>query len=110
MKETIKDLIEKEIQAIRNIPVDGIMHQGSASIDESMLSGESIPISKEEGDKLYAGTLAQKGSFVLKVDQIGEDTVLAQIIRLVKEAQSSKAPVQDLVNKIAGLPKPDNCI
>jgi len=91
------------VKAGQSIPVDGIMHQGSASIDESMLSGESIPISKEEGDKLYAGTLAQKGSFVLKVDQIGEDTVLAQIIRLVKEAQSSKAPVQDLVNKIAGI-------
>ena len=86
-----------------SIPVDGEIIEGQSSIDESMLSGESLAIQKSKGDAVYAGTLNQKGSLILKVTKQSKDTVLAQIIRLVEEAQGSKAPIQNLVNKIAGI-------
>lgn len=83
--------------------VDGIVVEGHSYIDESMISGESIPVEKIKGGKVFAGTINQKGSFKYKAEKVGQETVLAQIIKLVKEAQSSKAPVQQLADKIAGV-------
>jgi Cu2+-exporting ATPase len=85
------------------IPVDGSVQNGSSYVDESMISGEPVPVLKQAGEKLFAGTINQKGSFQFIAEKVGSDTVLAQIIRLVKEAQGSKAPVQRLVDKIAGI-------
>lgn len=85
------------------IPVDGIVHKGETYIDESMISGEPIPVLKEKGSKVLAGTTNLKGSIIVTARQVGENTVLAQIIELVKKAQSSKAPVQKLVDKIASI-------
>ncbi|CAN1532759.1 ZntA Cation transport ATPase [Spirosomataceae bacterium] len=85
------------------IPVDGEIISGSSFIDESMLSGEPIPVEKTVTHKVFAGTINQKGSFQFKATKIGSDTVLAHIIKMVQEAQGSKAPVQKLVDKIAGI-------
>ncbi|MDR2283869.1 MAG: heavy metal translocating P-type ATPase [Sphingobacterium sp.] len=85
------------------IAVDGRVNGGSSFVDESMLSGEPIPVEKKEGDRVYAGTINQKGSFQFKADKVGKDTMLAQIIRMVQDAQGSKAPVQKLVDKIAAV-------
>ncbi len=85
------------------IAVDGIVTQGQSYVDESMLSGEPIPVLKVENEKVFAGTLNQKGSFQFKAEKIGSATLLSQIIRMVQEAQGSKAPVQKLVDKIAGI-------
>jgi Cu2+-exporting ATPase len=85
------------------IAVDGTVDQGNSFVDESMISGEPIPVEKKVGDKVFAGTINQKGSFQFKADKVGGDTVRAQIIKMVQEAQGSKAPVQKLVDKIAGI-------
>ncbi|AKD05710.1 copper transporter [Pontibacter korlensis] len=85
------------------VPVDGEVAAGSTYVDESMLSGEPLPVQKNPGDTLYAGTINQKGSVQLVAQKTGGETMLAHIIRLVQEAQGSKAPVQKLVDKIAGI-------
>jgi Cu2+-exporting ATPase len=85
------------------VAVDGIVSQGSSFVDESMLSGEPLAVKKEVNDKVFSGTINQKGSFQFKAEKIGSDTMLAQIIKMVQEAQGSKAPVQKLVDKIAGI-------
>ena len=85
------------------IAVDGTVSSGTSFIDESMISGEPIPLEKKLGDKVFAGTINQKGSFQFTADKVGGDTVLAQIIKMVQQAQGSKAPVQKLVDKIAGI-------
>lgn len=85
------------------IPVDGEVVQGSSFVDESMISGEPVPVAKHKGEKVYAGTINQKGSFRFRAEKVGRETMLAQIIRMVQEAQGSKAPVQKLVDKIAGI-------
>lgn len=85
------------------IAVDGTVIHGNSYVDESMLSGEPIPILKNENDKVYAGTINQKGSFQFKADKVGSETMLAHIIKMVQDAQGSKAPVQKLVDKIAGV-------
>lgn len=85
------------------IPVDGIVIEGGSFVDESMISGEPIPVEKVNGEKVYAGTINQKGSFQFRAEKVGGDTILAQIIKMVQEAQGSKAPVQKLVDKIAGI-------
>lgn len=85
------------------VPVDGTVLSGSSYVDESMLSGEPIPVSKGAGDKVLAGTINQKGSFQFRAEKVGGDTLLAQIIRMVQEAQGSKAPVQKLVDRIAAV-------
>lgn len=85
------------------IPVDGKVVSGSSFVDESMISGEPIPVEKTSGEKVFAGTVNQKGSFRFEAEKVGGDTILAQIIRMVQEAQGSKAPVQKLVDKIAGV-------
>ena len=85
------------------VAVDGIVTQGRSFVDESMLSGEPLAVKKEVNDKVFSGTINQKGSFQFKAEKIGSDTMLAQIIKMVQEAQGSKAPVQKLVDKIAGI-------
>lgn len=85
------------------IAVDGTVSSGTSYIDESMISGEAIPVEKKAGEKVFAGTINQKGSFQFKADKVGGDTILAQIIKMVQEAQGSKAPVQKLVDKIAAV-------
>ncbi|WP_291036723.1 copper-translocating P-type ATPase [Dyadobacter sp. 50-39] len=85
------------------IPVDGVLTDGSSFVDESMISGEPVPVEKSQGEQVFAGTINQKGSFQFKAQKVGGDTILAQIIRMVQEAQGSKAPVQKLVDKIAGI-------
>lgn len=85
------------------IPVDGVVVSGSSYVDESMLSGEPLPLLKRENEKVFAGTINQKGSFRFKAVKVGEDTMLAQIIKMVQDAQGSKAPVQKLVDKVAGI-------
>lgn len=85
------------------IAVDGEVINGNSYVDESMISGEPIPVAKMAGEKVFAGTINQKGSFQFKAEKVGGDTVLAQIIKMVEDAQGSKAPVQKLVDKIAGI-------
>ncbi|MGK7390791.1 MAG: heavy metal translocating P-type ATPase [Candidatus Cyclobacteriaceae bacterium M2_1C_046] len=85
------------------IPVDGEVISGSSFVDESMISGEPIAVEKNEGKKVFAGTVNQKGSFRFSAEKVGGETLLAQIIKTVQEAQGSKAPVQRLVDKIAGI-------
>lgn len=85
------------------ISLDGVLVSGNSFIDESMISGEPLPVSKAPGQKVFAGTINQKGSFHYRVEKASKDTMLAQIIRMVQEAQGSKAPVQKLVDKIASI-------
>src|SRR5688572_17978450 len=114
--KAIIDGIEKEIPVAdvrpghlilvrpgEKIPVDGVVVNGSSFVDESMISGEPLPVEKKSDDKVFAGTLNQKGSFQIEARKVGGDTILAQIIRMVQEAQGSKAPVQRLVDRIAGI-------
>ncbi|RYZ28366.1 MAG: heavy metal translocating P-type ATPase, partial [Sphingobacteriales bacterium] len=85
------------------IAVDGMVHEGNSYVDESALTGEPIPVHKETGAKVYSGTINQKGSFQYTAEKVGGDTVLAHIIQAVQNAQGSKAPIQKLVDKIAGI-------
>ena len=85
------------------IAVDGVVSEGQSYVDESMLSGEPVPVRKQKDAKVYAGTINQKGAFRFVADKIGQDTLLAQIIRMVQDAQGSKAPVQKLLDKIAAV-------
>src|SRR5690606_22378870 len=91
------------VKPVERIAVDGIVVSGSSYIDESMLSGEPVPVLKKEDEKVFAGTINQKGSFRFKALKVGKETMLAQIIKMVQDAQGSKAPVQKLVDKIAGI-------
>lgn len=85
------------------IAVDGMVVSGSSYVDESMITGEPVPVHKLKGDKVFAGTINQKGSLEFTAVKVGQDTVLAHIVKMVQEAQGSKAPVQKLVDKIAGI-------
>ena len=85
------------------IPVDGLVISGSSFVDESMISGEPMPLEKKKDATVFAGTINQKGSFVFEATKVGSDTLLAHIIKMVEEAQGSKAPVQKLADKIAGI-------
>ncbi len=85
------------------IPVDGAVVEGRSAVDESMITGESLPVSKDVGDEVIGATINKMGSFKFQAVKVGKDTVLAQIIRLVQEAQGSKAPVQRLADRVAGI-------
>ena len=85
------------------IPVDGTVVSGNSFVDESMITGEPVPVEKTSGQQVFAGTINQKGSFQFEAEKVGGETLLAQIIQMVQEAQGSKAPVQKLVDKIAGI-------
>ena len=85
------------------VAVDGSVISGSSYVDESMLSGEPVPVAKQPGAKVFAGTINQKGSFMFRADKVGTDTLLSKIIAMVQDAQGSKAPVQKLVDRIAAV-------
>lgn len=85
------------------IPVDGVVIEGSASVDESMLTGEPLPVEKATGDKVTGATVSENGFLKIKAEKVGKDTALAHIIRLVQEAQGSKAPIQSLADRVAGI-------
>ena len=85
------------------IPVDGRVREGHSAVDESMLTGESLPVDKKPGDEVIGATLNKSGSFLFEATRVGEETALAQIIRLVEQAQGSKAPIQRLADKVAGV-------
>ncbi|HEX4886633.1 MAG TPA: heavy metal translocating P-type ATPase [Luteibaculaceae bacterium] len=91
------------LAAGERVAVDGVLIRGESFVDESMLSGEPMPVHKIAGSAVYAGTINQKGSFVYRATQVGESTMLAQIIQWVKDAQGTKAPVQRLVDKVAAV-------
>ncbi|MEQ9117245.1 heavy metal translocating P-type ATPase [Fulvivirga sp.] len=100
-KVRLGDVIQ--VKPGEKIALDGTVIEGSSNVDESAMSGEPIPIEKKEGDKVLAGTINQKGSFKFEVKKLSHDTLLSQIIRMVQDAQGSKAPVQKLVDKIASI-------
>jgi len=85
-----------------SIPVDGEILDGRSSIDESMVTGESMPVTKGIGDKAIAGTMNQSGSFIMRADRVGRDTMLARIVQMVAEAQRSRAPIQRLADQVSG--------
>ncbi len=100
----VESVLPNDIIAVRpgeRLPVDGILTEGASTIDESMLTGESIPVDKGEGDEVYGATVNGTGAFRLRATRVGKDTALAQIVRLVEEAQGSKAPVQRLADLIS---------
>jgi Cu+-exporting ATPase len=84
------------------VPVDGVILEGRSSLDESLVTGESMPVTREVGGKAIAGTLNQSGGFVMRADKVGRDTLLSQIVRMVAEAQRSRAPIQRLADQVAG--------
>ena len=84
------------------VPVDGVIREGDAALDESMVTGESLPLSKTSGAKVIAGTLAASGSFVMAAEKVGRDTMLSRIVQMVADAQRSRAPIQRLADRVAG--------
>ncbi len=84
------------------VPVDGVVVEGAGAVDESMLTGEPVPVAKRPGDKVAGATVNQNGSFVMLAEAVGSDTLLAQIVRIVSEAQRSRAPIQRVADRVAG--------
>lgn len=106
MEIPVEQVKQQDIIVVRpgeKIAVDGMVLEGNSYVDESMLSGEPVPVEKTKGEKVFAGTINQKGSFRFTAEKVGSETMLAHIIQMVQDAQGSKAPVQRLVDKIAGI-------
>lgn len=107
LRETLIDYIkEGSVIAVRpgeKVPVDGVVMNGMSFVDESMLSGEPMSVEKTEGSEVFAGTINQKGAFQMKATKVGSATMLATIIKMVQDAQGSKAPIQRIVDKVAGV-------
>lgn len=102
----IETLQECDVVAVRpgeKVPVDGVVVEGNSYVDESMLSGEAVPVEKTVGSDVFAGTVNQKGAFRFRATKVGNETMLAMIIKMVQDAQGSKAPIQRIVDKIAGV-------
>ncbi|NTV41876.1 MAG: copper-translocating P-type ATPase, partial [Syntrophobacteraceae bacterium] len=102
----VEDVLHGDLLVVKpggRVPVDGVVESGSSVVDESMLTGESIPVAKGVSDQVFAGTINQSGSFVFRATRVGAETALAQIIRLVEEAQGSKAPIQRFADKVASV-------
>ncbi|MCT7910780.1 heavy metal translocating P-type ATPase [Arcobacter lacus] len=102
----VDELVLKDIVIVKPgniVPIDGIIIFGNSSIDESMLTGESLPVSKKVGDKVIGASINKSGSFKFEVTKLGEDTVLSQIIKLIEEASSSKAPISKLADRISAI-------
>ena len=100
----IDDVLPGDLIVVRpgeRIPVDAVVHQGRSSLDESMLTGESMPVDKKIGDEVIAGTINRQGRLIVEAQRVGRDTVLAQIIRLVEQAQATKAPIQSVADRVA---------
>ena len=84
------------------VPVDGAVIEGRSTIDESMVTGESMPVTKEAGSKLVGGTINQTGGLVMRAERVGRDTMLARIVQMVADAQRSRAPIQRLADTVSG--------
>ncbi len=84
------------------VPVDGVVLEGTSAVDESMVSGEAIPVAKNPGDRVVGATVNGTGSFVLKAERVGAETLLARVVRMVADAQRSRAPIQKLADQVAG--------
>ncbi|HLA94987.1 MAG TPA: heavy metal translocating P-type ATPase [Pyrinomonadaceae bacterium] len=93
--------VKLRVRANDKIPVDGVVLEGESSVDESMISGEPVPVMKETGAKVIGGTINGSGSFIMRAEKVGRDTLLAQIVQMVGEAQRSKAPIQNLADKVS---------
>jgi P-type Cu+ transporter len=101
---SLDDLAEGDRLRVRpgeKVPVDGVVEEGASAVDESMISGEPVPVEKHEGENVIGGTVNGTGSFVMRVTKVGEDTLLSQIVRMVAEAQRSRAPIQRLADVVA---------
>ncbi|HBR15239.1 MAG TPA: hypothetical protein DD723_06835 [Candidatus Omnitrophica bacterium] len=85
------------------VPLDGVIVEGKSTVDESMISGEPVPVEKKEGDRVIGATVNQTGTFVMRTEKVGSETMLAQIIQMVAEAQRSRAPIQGVADKVAGV-------
>lgn len=102
----VEEVVKDDIIVVRpgqSIPVDGVIVEGNSSVDQSALTGESIPVEKNVGDKVIAATINKTGFFKFKAEKVGDDTTLAQIIQLVEDASSSKAPIAKMADKISGI-------
>src|SRR5205085_11952372 len=102
----IEDVIAGDIVVVRpgeKVPVDGIIESGSSSIDESMLTGESLPVDKTKGNDVFGATINKTGAFKFRATRIGKDTALQQIVKMIEEAQGSKAPIARLADKISSV-------
>jgi Cu+-exporting ATPase len=102
----IDEVVEGDVVVVRpgeRIPVDGTVTRGESAVDESMLTGESMPVAKAVGDRVIGGTVNRTGSFRLKATTLGEDSMLAQIVKLMRDAQGSRAPIQALADRISGV-------
>ncbi len=91
-----------QVKANSKMPVDGVIEEGHSTVDESMVTGESIPVEKQAGDSVTGGTLNGKGSLVIRAEKIGSDTLLSRIVHMVADAQRSRAPIQGLADRVAG--------
>jgi Cu+-exporting ATPase len=100
--ESIQAAAHLRVRPGEKVPVDGVVLDGKTSVDESMITGEPIPVEKGVGDKVTGGTLNTTGSFVMKAEHVGSDTVLARIVQMVADAQRSRAPIQALADKVSG--------
>jgi len=101
----IDDVHKGDLLRVRpgeKVPLDGIVVEGKSTIDESMISGEPIPVSKKEGDRVIGATVNQTGSFVMRTEKIGSETLLSQIVKMVADAQRSRAPIQKLADQVSG--------
>ena len=85
------------------VPVDGVVEEGKSNLDESMITGEPVPVEKAKGDRVTGGTVNGSGSFIMTAERVGDDTMLGQIVKMVAEAQRSRAPIQGLADKVAGI-------
>ena len=100
--ETLKAGDRLRVRPGEKVPVDGVILEGRSALDESLVTGESMPVTKEAGARVIAGTLNQSGSFVMRADKVGRETLLAQIVQMVADAQRSRAPIQRLADQVAG--------
>ncbi len=100
--DTLKAGDRLRVRPGEKVPVDGVILEGRSALDESLVTGESLPVTKEAGARVIAGTLNQSGSFVMRADKVGRDTLLSQIVQMVADAQRSRAPIQRLADQVAG--------
>jgi Cu+-exporting ATPase len=100
--DTLKAGDRLRVRPGEKVPVDGVILEGRSALDESLVTGESLPVGKEAGARVIAGTLNQSGSFVMRADKVGRDTLLSQIVQMVADAQRSRAPIQRLADQVAG--------
>jgi P-type Cu+ transporter len=102
----VEEVVPGDLVLVRpgeKIPVDGVVHEGASAVDESMLTGESLPVEKSPGDEVFGGTINRTGAFRFEATRVGKETALQQIVRMVQEAQGSKAPIQRLADLISGI-------